>query len=1612
MPTTIHSVLDRLREAALDERDKGDRFERFMATYFRVEPAWSEQFSDVWLWKDWPGRDGHSDTGIDLVARQRDTGDLTAIQCKFYAESTTIAKGDIDSFLSASGKQGFSDRIIVTTTDRWGKNAEEAIKDQQLPVRRVDISELNDSKIVLTDFSWQTPEVISTAGPKQLRPHQEAALADVRRGFETSDRGRLVMACGTGKTFTSLKIAEDMVGAGGSVLFLVPSISLLSQSLREWVQECTVPIRPFAVCSDVKVGRREREDMSVVDLTQPATTSGAKLMERMARVDAEGRMTVLFSTYQSIEAVHDAQGLGLADFDLVICDEAHRTTGVTLAGEDESAFVRVHDKDFLKAQRRLYMTATPRLYDEASKKKAADAVAVVASMDDESTYGPLFHRLGFGDSVEQGLLSDYKVLVLAVDERAVSAQFQRQFADEGSELRLDDVAKLVGCWNGLSKRRLDRERLHADRAPMRRAVAFAGTINASKKVAAEFDQVAGKCVADARESGEPNPLDVDAEHVDGTFNVLERNRLLDWLKAGPADGDNTCRVLSNARCLSEGVDVPALDAVLFLSPRKSVVDVVQSVGRVMRKAPGKEYGYVILPIGIPADMPPEQALSDNKKYQVVWQVLNALRAHDDRFEAMVNKIDLNRAADDKLQIIGVPAPEGGDQPRDQQLGLPLVWNEDWRNAIYAKIVAKVGDRNYWEDWAKDIADIARRHETRIRSLLDDPDLDIDLLFAKFLAGLKANLNDGITRDNAIEMLAQHIITKPVFDALFEGYEFTEHNPVSIVMQDMLDALDEQGIDRESDTLDKFYASVAARAKGIDNAEGKQSIITQLYEKFFKNAFPKTAESLGIVYTPVQIVDFILRSVEHLLNTEFGASLTDEGVHVLDPFTGTGTFIVRLLQSGLISAGDLLRKYTNELHANEISLLAYYVAAVNIEATFHGLAGGEYLPFGGMVLTDTFQMHEENDTLDSGIFPTNNERVLAQLATEITVIVANPPYSAGQTSANDDNANVKYPTLDSRIEQTYAAQSANRTYRGLADSYIRAIRWASDRIGERGIVAYVSNGGYIDSNTADGLRQCLVEEFDAVYVYNLRGNARTAGEQRAKEKGNAFGAGSRATIAILFLVRNPAVVEDRERETQKHLGATAASSSQRGVLHYRDIGDYLSREQKLEIVDGDHLEDIDWRVIEPNQHGDWINQRRVDFIRFRAIGKEEAGVFASTSLGLMTNRDAWVYNASLHRLHESTRLLVKTVNEAIADGSVVAGTQIMDETRVKWSASLLSRASRGQTLELGNSDFRLAMYRPFVQEHVCVAEGLIHQPGRGLSYFPSAQHTNVGYYVVGPGSDKPFAAFATNLLPDLAMWGSSGGQFFPRWTYQAVDQATLEFDSGGSNASEVVQGYRRIDNITDAALAEFRATYGISTSSTRTTDSTSEITKDDIFYYVYGLLHSPAYRSEFAADLKKMLPRIPKVRDFRGIVEAGRALAELHVDYESITPYPLEEQVSGTLDDDYEHYGVEKMAFGKGGGRDKDRSVIVYNPRITLTGIPEEVYRYQLGSRSAVEWIMDRYRVRTDKASGIVNDPNDWSREHEQPRYIIDLLKRIVTVSIETMRVVDNLPPFEILTTET
>ncbi len=1624
--TALSSLLDHYRQSSMSEREKGTYFEELMLCYLRNEATYCDLYSDVWTYAEWAQLQGldKRDAGIDLVAKTQGTGEIHAIQCKLFAEDYRLQKSDIDSFFTASGKKPFTHRVIVSTTNHWSTHAEEALRDQQPPVSKIDLNDLENSQIEWARYQPKTAPILKVK--KELRLHQQQALDAALSGLQTADRGKLIMACGTGKTFTSLKIAEALAGRGKRVLFLVPSLSLLSQTLTEWTQESATPLHSFAVCSDSDVGKkRQKDDDSVQTFTHelryPATTEPARLAAEMAKRHEDAHMSVVFSTYHSIDVISRAQhGHGLADFDLIVCDEAHRTTGATFSDDDESNFVKVHDAAFIRSAKRLYMTATPRIYGDSAKAKAEQGAVALCSMDDESLYGPELHVITFSEAVRRGLLVDYKVIVLSVEESHVSRRIQSLLKDENNQLKVDDAAKIIGCWKALAKQGLTEE-LNGDHEAMKRAVAFCQVIEVSKgakthKVSSK--NIAGmfQAVVEAYQESEENEaastLACEADHVDGSMNASEKETKLAWLKAETPE--DTCRILSNVRCLSEGVDVPALDAVLFLTPRNSQVDVVQSVGRVMRNAPGKKRGYVVLPVVIPAGVEPHEALSDNKTFAVVWQVLQALRSHDDRFDAMVNKLDLIGRDTSKMEVVAITdkiqkkaektkGPRGKDagkggfaigepQPKrdgkKDQTSLPFEIGEI-EKAIYAKLVQKVGNRHHWEEWANDIAKIARTHIDRITGIVKDPANERErAAFNAFAGELRDDLNGSVSDGEVIEMLAQHLITKPVFDALFEDYSFAQHNPMSLAMQRVLDVLQEHRLDKEADTLQRFYDSVKMRAQDIDNAAGKQKIVVELYDKFFRNAFPKMTERLGIVYTPVEVVDFIIHSVAHLLETEFGQTMGSKGVHIIDPFTGTGTFITRLLQSGLIAPEHLPHKYKHEIHANELVLLAYYIAAINIEAVYHSIVGGKYQPFEGICLTDTFQMYEKDDLVDA-LLVDNSARRKRQKKLDIRVVIGNPPYSVGQKDDHDDAANIRYPHLESRLQATYVAQSTGNP-RSLYDSYVKAIRWASDRVGSSGVIGFVTNASFIDGKAADGLRTCLAKEFSSIYIFHLRGNQRTAGELSRREGGKIFGSGSRAPIAISLLVKNPA-------------------ARQYGQIFFHDIGDYLSREEKLAKIEalgsivGITAEE-GWQTITPDTHGDWLAQRDASFEQFLALGaKSSPGtpvLFSSYSSGVKTNRDWWAYSASKSSVLVSMERMISFYNDAV-DHKVEG--DLNDPTKIAWSWVLRGRYEKGQRGTFDKTNALVALYRPF-EKRWLYYDGFFNENRYQMPrLFPSANEQNLVIGVSASESRSAFSVLITEHVPSLHAVDMVGSQYFPLYLYEDNLQAG---PAGGSAQSNLFDGEarpprpsrERRDSITAEGLSHFQSAYPGET-----------IGREDIFYYVYGLLHSPDYRERFADNLGKELPRIPRVKsaaDFWAFSQAGRKLAELHLNYETVELYPLKIDCAGKKLTDAD-YRVEKMRYGKN-GKEKDLTTVHYNDRITLTGIPMEAYDYVVNGKPALDWVVERQGVKTDKDSGIVNDANDWAVETMgNPRYPLELFQRVVTVSLETMKIVRALPKLEI-----
>ena len=1395
----------------------------------------------------------------------------------------------------------------------------------------------------------------------------------------------------------------------------------------------------------------------------------------------------------------------MMDFDLIICDEAHRTAGAYLFNdlkekektkankvkakkgkskkavepstedilapqsadapdwdvEAESLFTRVHNEQYVHGHKRLYMTATPKIYGKKPKEQEGLGDAVLYSMDNEQIFGPVFYSLNFDMAVKLGCLVDYKVLVLVCDQKDVP---QEKLLENFSKTQ---TARVIGTWKALNKFG-SKDDLANNKEPMRRAVAFAQRIDldglpagrkrdmtvASKQFAAGFNNVVNEYKHHVLEHGQeaiargetPSPeyqeilehgCECECEHIDGGMSSVEKDSRLKWLKEEPQDGH--CKILFNVRCLSEGVDVPSLDAVAFLSPRKSEVEVVQIVGRVMRRAPNKIRGYVIIPVVTTNPMAPEEVLANSPEFKTVWQVLCALRSINPN--RVIADLSLNKL-DGHIEIISTHAayiqhkePKKGDgalPPNpDPKIEIPR-WDFSEAAAIVEHfssiILKKMGNRREWEDWAQDVGEICSRQVEHIKAMVgDDASPENHKAFADFKTELAAATRVKLSDDDVVEMLAQHIVIKPVLDELFRGYPFTEKNAIASAMTKMLERLDQDGLTRTNDELKGFYQSVGFRMENVTSVSDRQKVIVDLFDRFFKVAFPKQQDKLGIVYTPIEVVDFMTHSVNDILKQEFSCTFSSHGVHVLDPFTGTGTFIARLLTSGLIAPEDLDYKYEHDLHAFEILPLAYYIASINIESVHNELYqkqhNGEALPVDAYkanditVLTDTFSSSAtQTELTELTTLSDNIKRRKAVESMDLRVIIGNPPYSRGQESQNDDNQNEEYPELDERIAATYVEKAGKISNKNsLYDSYIRAFRWASDKVKDRGVVAFVTNAGWIDSTASNGMRRCLQAEFSSVYVFHLKGNARTSGEQRQKEGGNVFDQGSRAPIAITILVKNP-------------------DAAAQGQIHFACVDDYLSREDKLKQLTeiGSVLNpELNLTTIIPDAYGDWLNQRRDDFNHFISVdGKKNDGlaVFANFSNGINTSRDPWSYNSSRKVMAKNFELCIGAYNEQLAKQMATGEISKKDDTKLKWSGTLESAFKRQQASPaFEHNAVTLSVYRPYITQWLYNQKFWIERTYQMPSIFPFAGSKNLAIAIASSGATS-FSCLMSNQILNLHVL-ESGTQCLPRYLYRPVGEAAKDTKTtkaktsgqadlfAGSDAGEldtsngqtgdqvVINGYVREDAIKPEAVGHFRAAYA---------GHEAEIDADSVFYYIYGILHSKDYRAIYANNLQKELPRIPRVatfEDFKAFENAGRALADLHVNYEQVEPY-TGCKVSGLEDGaDASDLRVTKLKYGKIAGKNGnaalDKTKIVYNGQITISDIPLEVQDYVVNKKSALDWVVERCGVSVDKASQIVNDFNNMAEEMGDPQYILHLILRVVTVSLETNKIVASLPALRI-----
>ncbi|WQR72460.1 DEAD/DEAH box helicase [Helicobacter pylori] len=1561
-------------------RHKGSLFEKISKQFLQEHDS-ANEYESIDLWYDWKLRGKERDKGIDIVITTSNK-EYIAVQCKFHQNS--ISYNDISPFLtqlqSGVGEVKFKKGIIISTSNLTSE-ALKAIEQIRSTGMGIDIDEITEEDFIYSRIDWEkfdptkTEDEIPLCDKKRPRSHQTEAINATKEYFSDpkNARGKLIMACGTGKTYTSLKIMEALDPK--ITLFLAPSIALLSQTFREYAQEKSEPFYASIVCSDDKVGKSKDEDNDDINFSELPLKPSTRLEDILStyeKAQKENKRFIIFSTYQSALRIKEAQEAGLNGIDLIICDEAHRTVGAMYSSnerDDKNAFTLCHSDENIKATKRLYMTATPKVYSESSKAKAKESDNVIYSMDDADTFGEEIYTLNFERAIALDLLTDYKVIILAVRKENLSGVTNSvnkkisQLKAEGTKLdkkliNNEFVCKIVGTHKGLAKQDLivlDDENKEdndlknkADTFVSQRAISFCKSIQTSKNIKDSFETIM-ECYDEELKKNSFKNLKISIDHVDGTMNCKDRLEKLENLNQFKP---NTCKVLSNARCLSEGVDVPALDSVIFFDGKSAMVDIIQAVGRVMRKAKNKKRGYIILPIALEeSEIENLDEAVNNTNFKNIWKVIKALRSHD---SSLVDEATFK----EKIKIFG---SDDNKKQNDEKTLFDAILLQDLADAVYNVMPTKLGDRNYWENFAKKTGNIARTLNNRLKMIFDkNPEF-----FHDFLNSLRGNIHQNIREDEALDMITSHIITKPIFDAIFGD---NIKNPIAKALDKMVLKLSDLGLEGETKDLKNLYESVKTEATHAKSQKSQQELIKNLYNTFFKEAFRKQSEKLGIVYTPIEVVDFILRATNGILKKHFNTDFNDKNITIFDPFTGTGSFIARLLskENALISDEALKEKFQKNLFAFDIVLLSYYIALINITQAAQN-RDSSLKNFKNIALTDSLDYLEEKSA--KGVFPLfedlkENQEIKTTLADKtIQVIIGNPPYSAGAKSENDNNQNLSHPKLEKLVYEKYGKNSTAKVGKTTRDTLIQSIRMASDVVKDKGVVGFVVNGSFIDSKSADGFRKCVAKEFSHLYVLNLRGNQHTSGEVSKKEGGKIFDSGSRVTVAIIFFVKDKSVPNN--------------------TIFYYEVEDYLKREAKLNLLANfENLDFVPFKEITPNDKGDWINQREDGFDKLIPLKRDPKlkifdTIFDLNSNGVVTNRDPWVYNFSPKNLMQSVQKCIDTYNADLkrfnevfreafkqrtkgvkpADRYKHLNSQEIttDKTKIAWVQNLKTQLIKGKKLDdFSQEKISVSLYRPFNKQYFYYERELSWSFYSMKKIFPDKSAHNV---VINTGVGKVFSALISSEIPchDLL----HHNQAYPLYYYDDL-----------GNRYNAISGY---------ALNLFRRHYG-----------DNSITEEEIFYYIYAIFHHKGYLKKYKNSLAKEAPRIALSEDFKELSILGKELAELHLNYEN---GEIHKSVEYNLLENAEvegYYDVEKMT--------KKGDCILYNKNIAITKIPQKAFDYVINGKSAIDWVIERYQKTMDKDSLIENNPNDYAGG----KYVFELLCRVIKLSEKSVDLIEKI----------
>lgn len=1593
---TFDELLSELRiKYSGDEKKKelGDKFELLTCNFFKKDLTYKKRFSAVYQIGDWENGQ-HKDTGVDLVAIEAESNEPVAIQCKCYADNNPVTYNDISRFVNGRIKLGIEQSILVTTSDK--------LPDEVLTTMARDKTQLinksNFRKSSIKNWDVRLNKLLANS-PKNLRTDQRCIVDKVIEEFKSYSRGKMLMACGTGKTLTSFKITEELNCK--TVLYLVPSISLIQQTMREWSDNSLENYQYIAVCSDPTAGKRVSKhksidmDMSdeesrdeggqIYELERTPSTNVAKFIDQFKNRH-NYKMTIIFSTYQSIDIVKNGLDKFNIELDLILCDEAHRTATRIQKQDDgkpksESHFAKVHNNKYVSSKRRLYMTATPRIYHSGKNSGY--------SMDDEDIYGPTFASLSFYDAVhgDKPVLSDFKVKIAVLPEDRLPeylgmVEHLSKTSDEEKikEAKLlEHKAKYAAAWHGILKP--DDSEL-ADQ-PLQKVIVFTNRIEKSEVFAGltdnkehgSFKEISGEFSRyyNIRQTA-------DVRHIDGGYNSFERRTNLDWLDDSDNDKLET-RIISNARCLSEGVDVPSLDGVIFLEPKDSTVDVVQSVGRVMRKSCDKDFGYIILPVIVPGGNSAQEIL-ENSRFKHVWQVLNALRSHDPRLIAELSSAGL----------VKNPTPESGTgTPRitvdflgiDKEKESALF--SDLMLSMRSKLVKKVGNIDYIEKYGTRLGTYARKAEELVKEKYENGGKSMKEVIDKFHADMQEIINERVTIEDSIKMISQHMILKFVFDHVFTG-DFTSHNPVSRKLDQILKTLNLGYMLAE---LGGFYSEVKREAEVIRNSppdeihQRRQEFIRRIYGHFVSSAEKKTAIEKGIVYTPSELIDFIINSVEYILKKEMKKTLGSNMVQILEPFAGTGSFLTQLIKSGYLDK-NLEKKYLEQLYANEILLLGYYIAAVNMETTYSehmnvidhkrdkkkknnpANNSKKYIRFKNINYVDTFEqnprfrsnlvdlmshMQEYKDKLKEGIMRQNRQC--------IEIIIGNPPWGVAKNIRKPQKKSPDQYDIQSRVDETYGSKTTTGKKK-LHELYVRSLRWSTDRLGNCGIIAFVINGSMLRASSFAGVRAFLQEEFNTIYYIDCRGGKGVKGDGRnIFEYPSISTGGTTSRVGILILVKKP------NDKTNKIFYHKLDDKYQKG----QEKRDYIKKIGSIRNIPKNQL-----ITIKPNSKYEWIDQSSDSFSNYIPMESksskdgEPTGIFEHYVNGVVSGADTYVYNSSKISLKKIIRIFIEYMNNKFNDPNFKNN---QDLTKGKWTDDTVQRLRKVGRQKFNSKKIRTALYRPFFKQQLYF--DWVFNARWNLSEIMPYERSDNLIMLVSWGND--FSVLITDVLADLHVFAQT--KCFPFYKYHKVDNDTTSIGK-----------HERRENINDQALDKFRKCY-----------DNKKISKIDIFYYIYAVLHHPEYRSHFKNDLVNNRPHIPFLEDFKQFRKIGEKLVDLHLNYEKITNYHEKCNITELARPEDQ---LRSIKFGKDGKHEE--SVIVINSKTVFDDLPKISFR--LNGRTPLGWLVDRSReyAKPNKKSGHVNDIFANVSFDD----LVHKIKILLHVGLVTDELVSQLPQFEIM----